>query len=551
MVAAGFGDHAMPASGNGPAEAPGAFDMAIVGAGFSGLYMLHRARGLGLRAVVLDAAGDVGGTWYWNRYPGARCDVESMDYSYSFSEPLQQQWRWRERYAAQPEILDYARHVARRFDLRRDIRFATRIAAARYDGHAGLWRLRSEAGETFAARYCIMATGCLSLPRRPAFEGLESLQRPCYHTGLWPHEGVDFTGLDVGIVGTGSSAIQSIPPIARQARRLTVFQRTPNFSVPAWNRALPAEEARRIKADYGAFREKARFSFSGFNVEEGCESGLAVSPERRRHILERRWAEGGFAVQSAFSDVNTDARVNRMVVDFVHGKIRAKVADAATADLLCPASHPFGTKRLCVDSGYYETYNRPHVALVDVRARPIARILPEGPMLADGTRFAFDALVFATGFDAMTGPLLDIDIRGRDGIPLAERWRHGPRTYLGLAMAGFPNLFAVTGPQSPSVLTNMMMAIEQHVDWIADCIAHLEASGHNWIEAGSGAEDDWVAHNNRLGDETLYPLADSWYVGANIPGKPRVFLPYIGGLGSYRRLCDRVAADGYRGFERG
>ena len=549
-VAGDLWDAAMTASGHRSAAAD-AFDMAIVGAGFSGMYMLHLARRLGLRAIVLDAASDVGGTWYWNRYPGARCDIESMDYSYSFSEHLQQQWQWRERYAAQGEILDYARHVARRFDFYRDIRFATRIASAHYDADGGLWRLQSAAGERFAARYCVMATGCLSLPRRPGFQGLEDLQRPWYHTGLWPHEGVDVAGLNIGIVGTGSSAIQSIPVLARKARHLTVFQRTPNFSVPAWNRALDAGEARRIKADYGAFRERARYSTSGFNVEEGSESGLAVSPRRRRQILERRWAEGGFAVQSAFSDVETDARVNRMVVAFVHDKIRRKVDDPATARLLCPTSHPFGTKRLCVDSGYYETYNRPNVKLVDVRARPIARILPEGLELADGTRFAFDAVIFATGFDAMTGPLLDIDLRGRDGLPLSRKWRHGPRTYLGLAMAGFPNLFAVTGPQSPSVLTNMITAIEQHVEWIAACIAHLEASGQGWIEARGEAEDAWVEHNNKVGDETLYPLADSWYVGANIPGKPRVFLPYIGGLDTYRRHCDRVAAAGYSGFEMG
>ena len=527
------------------------FDAVIVGAGFSGMYMLYRLRKLGLSAVVLDAAGDVGGTWYWNRYPGARCDVESMEYSYSFDEELQQEWEWTERYSAQPEILDYAAHVADRFDLRRDMRFDTRVVSAAFDEDTGVWNLETESGDRFSGHYCIMALGCLSVPRRPDFEGLDTFRGPWYHTGLWPHEPVDFSGLDVGIIGTGSSAIQSIPQIAAEARHLTVFQRTANFSVPAWNGPLDADEVRRIKEDYRAFRERARWSHSGYNCDDAVGPGLEVSENLRRSEMERRWAIGGFTVLSTFDDVNTDPDVNRLFVDFAHDKIRERVRDPETAKLLCPTNHPFGTKRLCVDIDYFETYNRDNVSLVDISANPVARITPSGLETGDGTAYGFDALVFATGFDAMTGPLMAIDIRGRDGVALRDRWHGGPRTYLGLAVAGFPNLFTVTGPQSPSVLTNMMSAIEQHVEWISACIDWLARHGFDRIEARRDEEDAWVDHNNAVGDETLYPRADSWYVGANIPGKPRVFMPYVGGFDTYRGICDGIAADGYRGFDVG
>jgi cyclohexanone monooxygenase len=524
------------------------FDVVIVGAGFSGMYMLHKCRGLGLRAVVLDAASDVGGTWYWNRYPGARCDIHSMDYSYSFDEDLQQEWEWSERYSPQPEILSYVEHVAERFDLRRDIRFDTTVVAASYDEDANLWHLETSTGETWSGTFCVLAVGCLSVPQKPDFDGLDQFKGPWYHTGLWPHEGVDFTGLDVAVVGTGSSAIQSIPQIAKQAKHLTVFQRTPNFAVPAWNRKLGEEEVREIKENYTAYREYARWSESGYNGEEAHESGHDVSENRRISELERRWAEGGFTVLSTFSDVGSDLEVNEMVADFARDKIRQRVDDPEVAELLCPKNHPFGTKRLCVDIDYYETYNLPNVSLVNLRDAPIEAITPDGLKTMEKA-YSFDAIVFAIGFDAMTGPLLNIDIKGRGGQSLREKWVDGPQTYLGLGVAGFPNMFTVTGPQSPSVLTNMMSAIEQHVEWISDCLGYMKDQNLDCIEAAEEAERDWVKHNLEVADTTLYPQADSWYVGANMEGKPRVFYPYVGGFGEYRKKCDAIAAEGYRGFE--
>ena len=527
------------------------YDAVVVGAGFSGMYMLHRLRRLGLSAVVIEAAGDVGGTWYWNRYPGARCDVESMEYSYSFDEELQQEWEWKERYSAQPEILEYANHVADRFGLRRDIRFNTRVVSAIYDGDSGIWTLETDAGGCFRGRYCIMALGCLSVPQHPDFRGLETFSGRWYHTGLWPHELVDFSGLDVGIIGTGSSAIQSIPEIAKQARHLTVFQRTPNFAVPAWNRSLEKDEMREIKENYAAFRERARWSHSGYNCDDAVGPGLEVSDNLRKSEMERRWAIGGFTVLSTFDDVNSNPDVNQLFVDFAHDNIRRRVNDPETAKLVSPTNYPFGSKRLCVDIDYFETYNRDNVSLVDISANPIETITPSGLRTGDGTGYDFDALIFAIGFDAMTGPLMAIDINGRDGLKLREKWDAGPRTFLGLAVAGFPNLFTITGPQSPSVLTNMMSAIEQHVEWIAACLGWLERHDLDRIEAREEEEEAWVEHNIAVGNETLYPRANSWYVGANIPGKPRVFTPYVGGFDRYRRVCDEIAADGYRTFDLG
>jgi len=522
-------------------------DAVVVGAGFSGLLMLHRLRSLGLSAQVIEAGDGLGGTWYWNRYPGARCDIESLDYSYSFSEALQQEWRWTHRYAVQADILRYAEHVADRFDLRRDIRFGTRVTAARYDEAAGRWRVETDRGEALVARHLVMATGCLSVARLPDVPGLESFRGRWYHTGDWPHGGVDFTGLRVGVIGTGSSGIQAIPVIARQARRLTVFQRTPNFSVPAWNGPLDPAEERRIKEGYAAHRESLRWSRGGYTVEEGTERLLAQPREAVRRELERRWRIGGFSIQSAYDDIMTNPEANAVVAEFAREKIRERVKDPRTAELLCPRDHPFGSKRLCVDTDYYETYNLPHVELVDIRSAPIQAVVPEGVRTA-GATYPLDAIVFATGFDAMTGALAAVDIRGRGGVALAERWREGPRTYLGLMAAGFPNLFTVTGPGSPSVMSNMLTSIEQHVDWIAACIGHLRDRQLAAIEPQPAAEDRWTAHVADAGARTLYPDANSWYMGANIPGKPRVFLPYIGGVGVYRKICDEVVAKGYDGF---
>ena len=537
-------------AGDRAARAPevAAFDAVIVGAGFAGLYMLHRLRGLGLSVRVFEAADGVGGTWYWNRYPGARCDVESMQYSFSFSEELQQEWRWSERFSAQPEILRYANHVADRFDLRRDIRFETRVTAAVWDETAGHWRVETNRGDRVTARFCVMATGCLSAARMPDIPGLGSFGGDTYHTGHWPHGGVDFTGRRVAVIGTGSSAIQAIPVIAEQAAHVTVFQRTPNFSIPSRNKPMDAEYENLWKSDYRARRLKARMMRNGILYNLNDKGAMEVSEEERQREYEARWEGGGIAFMAAYNNLALDAEANRTAADFVRGKIRSIVKDPAKAEALLPRDYPIGTKRICVDTDYFETFNRGNVSLVDVRKAPIEAITPAGVRTADGAHHEADAIVFATGFDAMTGALLKAGIRGRNGLALAEKWEAGPCTYLGLMTAGFPNLFMITGPGSPSVLSNMMVSIEQHVDWIADCVAHMRSRGVRTIEATQEAEDAWVEHANEVAHRTLYPQAASWYMGANIPGKPRVFMPYIGGVGVYREKCDEIAAKGYEGF---
>jgi cyclohexanone monooxygenase len=524
-------------------------DVVVVGAGIAGLYMLHRVRELGLSVQVFEAGDGVGGTWFWNRYPGARCDVESMDYSYSFSPELEQDWHWTERYPTQPEILRYVNHVADRFDLRRDIVFETRVASAHYDEALGRWDVLTNQGERLSAHFVVMATGCLSAARVPDFPGVGSFAGATYHTGQWPHEGVDFSGLRVGIVGTGSSGIQSIPVIAAQAAHLYVFQRTANFSVPAVNAPLDPDYERDLKATYPQRRAQARLSPGGNVTNRGDQRVQDVDPDERRANWERRWAIGGaHSVIGAYTNVIVDAEANELAAEFVRSKIRETVADPAVAELLCPKDHPIGTKRICVDSSYYETYNRPNVTLVDVRSAPITEITPTG-LRTGAESFELDAIVYATGFDAMTGALLSIDIQGRDGVALRDKWAEGPRTYLGVASAGFPNLFMITGPGSPSVLSNMITSIEQHVDWIARYLRYLAENGIDRVEAQVDAEDHWVEHVNEVAHRTLYPTAASWYMGANIPGKPRVFMPYVGGVGTYRLLCDEVAAKGYEGFE--
>jgi len=532
------------AAGAGPA---GDFDAVIVGAGFAGLYMLHRLRGLGLSARVYEAGGGVGGTWYWNRYPGARCDVESMDYSYSFSDQLQQEWAWTERYASQPEILKYINHVADTFDLRHDIQLETRVTAASFDEATNRWLVQTDRGDRVSAQFCIMATGCLSTAQVPPFKGLETFAGKWYHTGHWPHEGVDFTGQRVGVIGTGSSAIQSIPIIARQAASLVVFQRTPNFSVPARNAPLDPEDERRMKARYAEYRRQARESRVGFVVATNEQSALAAAPEERQREYEARWNRGGLGFTAAFPDLLTRKDANDTAAEFFRAKIRATVRDPAVAEALVPTDYPLGTKRMCVDTDYYETFNRDNVTLVDLRSAPIDAVTPRG-LRTRNAEYELDSIVFATGFDAMTGALLNVDLRGRAGGTLGRKWAEGPRSYLGIAIAGFPNLFTITGPGSPSVLSNMIVSIEQHVDWIAGCLAHLRARNLAAIEATVDAEEAWMAHVSEVGNATLYPLANSWYMGANVPGKPRIFMPYVGGVGTYRQTCDDVAAKGYTGF---
>jgi cyclohexanone monooxygenase len=528
---------------------PANFDAIVVGAGVGGLYAIYRLRKLGLKVRAFEAGGGVGGTWYWNRYPGCRCDVESMEYSYSFSNELQQEWLWPERYGTQPQILRYINHVADRFDLRSNIEFNTRVKEAAFDGNTNTWKVTTDKGTAATARFCIMATGNLSTPRTPNYPGLESFNGQWYHTGLWPHERVDFTGLRVGVIGTGSSGVQSIPIIAKQAKHLYVFQRTANFSLPARNAPMDLNKESAHKAHYPERRRAAfdtPFGIAGYPAP--VKSALDATEDERRRAYEAKWAEGGsISFLYSFTDLLINGESNETASEFVRRKIRATVKDPRTAELLCPNDHPIGTKRLILDTDYYETYNRDNVTLVDIRSKPIEEITSTGLRTAD-TDYALDAIVFATGFDAMTGAMKEIDIHTDAGVSIREKWEHGPRTYLGIMIAGFPNLFMITGPQSPGVKSQMILACEQHVDWIADCIQYLRDHTFSRIEAKEDAEDAWVRHNNEVADRTLYPLANSWYVGANIPGKPRVFMPYVGGVAAYKKKCDEIAARGYEGF---
>ncbi|CAJ62031.1 Cyclohexanone monooxygenase [Frankia alni ACN14a] len=522
-------------------------DVLIVGAGFAGMYAVHRLRGQGLRVRAYDAADDVGGTWYWNRYPGARCDIESLEYSYSFSEELQQDWQWSRRFPEQPEMLAYARHVADRFDLRRDIEFATRIASVTFDEADGRWRVTTDRGQRVRARFCVMATGCLSVPNIPDIPGADRFAGRVLHTATWPDEEVDLAGQRVGVVGTGASGIQCIPLIARVAGHLTVFQRSANFSVQGFNVPLDPELARERKAHYSEYRERARRSFGGMLLRQNRVHALTASAEERDREFSARWGLGGFEYMAAFDDLIFDPAANDLAADYVRDKIRQIVHDPQVAATLTPTDHPIGTKRICVDTDYYDTFNRDNVTLVDVRRDPITEITETG-VRTGGRVHELDTLVYATGFHAMTGALLAMDIRGRGGRRLADHWAHGPRTYLGLGISGFPNLFVVAGPGSPSVISNAFVSLEQHVDWIGDCLAHLDARGLATIEADPAAEEDWVAHVNEAAARTLYPQANSWYLGANIPGRPRVFMPYVGGVGRYHKRCAAVAAEGYTGF---
>ena len=532
------------------------FDVVIVGAGFAGMYMLHRLRKLGLSTVVFEAGDDVGGTWYWNRYPGARCDAESLAYSFSFSSELEQEWEWSERYAPQPEILEYARHVSRRFDLRKDIHFETRVMSAHYQDDSLNWQLETDKGDSVVASFCVMATGCLSVPQLPDIPGVQNFKGNLYQASKWPHEPVSFKNQKVGIIGTGSSGIQAIPVIAEEAEHLTVFQRTPNFSVPAKNEPLDQNWVDEFKKNYRAHRENHKHAIgSGFGdlkiepIDEPMEPILRsqLSEDQATQILEDAWVTGGAKFMGAIGDQLMNEEANQFAKEFVHRKIHETVADKDTANLLCPTNHPIGTRRICVDIGYYETYNRENVTLVSVKDNPIEEITESGVMV-NGELTALDTLVLATGFDAMTGALLNMDIRGKDGLALSEKWHAGPRSYLGIAVADFPNLFTITGPGSPSVLSNMMVSIEQHVDWMIDCLAHMKEQDLKVFEAQSQAEDQWVSHVNDVASMTLFPKGGSWYLGANVKGKPRIFMPYAAGVGAYREVCDQVTAKGYEGF---
>ncbi len=521
------------------------FDAIVIGAGFAGLYMLHRLRSAGLRARVLEAASGPGGTWYFNRYPGARCDIESMQYSYQFSNELEQEWDWVERYASQPEILRYVEHVIERFGLRQDIQFNTRVQSAAYAETSALWTVTTAQGESLKAQFCIMATGCLSSTNLPDIKGLSAFKGPQYHTGQWPLAGADFSGQRVAVIGTGSSAVQSIPLIAEQANHLTVFQRTPNYSIPAFNGPLTEAERTHTKANYAALREAGKNQLLAWDTDMSERLAAQATPAEIRAECEKRWRQGGLFFYGAFADLLISDEVNQTIADFVREKIRAKINDPAIAELLTPKA-VFGCKRICADTNYFETFNRANVTLVDVSQTPISEITANGVMV-DGREYAVDAIVFATGFDAMTGSLNRIDIRGKNAIRLKDKWAAGPRTYLGLATAGFPNLFTISGPGSPSVLTCMITSIEQHVEFIGDCIDHLRNVGLRQIEPTVEAEDAWVTHVNEVAASTLFNSCNSWYLGANVPGKTRIFMPYIG-FPPYVQKCNEVVATGYAGF---
>jgi len=527
------------------------FDALIVGAGFSGLYQLLCLRDrLGLSVRLLEAADGVGGTWYWNRYPGARCDSESHSYAYYFSEQLLQEWTWSERYPEQPEILRYLNYVTDRFDLRRDIRFGARVTAARYDQATNRWQVTTEAGERYDAKFLITAVGCLSAANIPNIPGLDRFAGAWYHTGQWPHEGVHFTGKRVGMIGTGSTGIQAAPVIAQTAAHLTVFQRTANYSIPARNAPLGDAFKRWAKENAAEIRSIMQATPNGHPFVICDRSAHDVTDEERQAIYEAAWNKGGLQFRAAFRDLLTDKAANDTASEFLRQKIREVVKDPAAAAKLADIDHPFAAKRPPIDTGYFETFNRDNVSLVDVRKNPIECITAAGIRTRDGSEHELDIIVFATGFDAMTGPLLRMNICGRDGLSLREAWRAGPRTYLGLQIAGFPNLLTITGPGSPSVLCNMPVAIEQHVEWITACIAHLRRHGFDRIEPTQPAVDRWVDHVNEAANATLLPQAKhSWYLGANVPGKPRVFMPYAGGMARYREICARIAENGYEGFD--
>jgi cyclohexanone monooxygenase len=522
------------------------YDVVVVGAGFAGMYMLHSLRSQGFRARIFEAGSGVGGTWYWNRYPGARCDIESMQYSYSFSEELDQEWTWSEKYAPQPELLAYAEYVADRFDLTRDIVFDTRVESAHFDEQEKCWHVRTNRGDHVVAQFCVMAVGCLSAANRPVFQGMEDFKGPVYHTGEWPHEGVDFTDQRVAVIGTGSSAIQSIPVIAAQARGVTVFQRTPNYSVPARNEKLKPEYVTKIKADYPALRAKARARPTGAYFPFNTTPALDATEAERHAQYETFWEHGGLPFLGAYGDLLFDKTANDTIADFARAKIHDIVQDAHTAELLSP-DNVFGCKRLCVDTDYYATFNEAHVKLVDVSSSPIERFTAAG-LVVEGQKYVADVVVCATGFAAMTGSFDKMDIRGRRGQKLSDKWAGGPATYLGLSTVGFPNFFMVTGPGSPSVLANMVQSIEQHVDWMVDCMAHMRDIDARVIEPEAEYEKEWVAHVNEVAAISLRSTCSSWYVGANIPGRPRVFMPYIGGFPIYVNKCNEVMTNGFEGF---
>ncbi|MEC8751460.1 MAG: NAD(P)/FAD-dependent oxidoreductase [Pseudomonadota bacterium] len=523
-------------------------DVVVVGAGFSGLYLLYRLRKAGFSTRVFERGGDVGGTWYWNRYPGARCDVESLQYSYSFDEQLQQDWHWPEKFSAQPDILAYANHVADRFNLKKDIEFNVEVKASRFDENLKTWKITTNTGEEIDAQYFIMATGCISTTQIPNIKGLSDYVGNTFHTGDWPHEEVDFSGQSIAVIGTGSSGIQSIPVLAKQAKKLTVFQRTPNYSIPSQNEPMTKKYERSWKDVYSERRKEMRYSAHGSLKDLNDVPALSVDEDQRQELYTKRWAIGGTGFLGSFNDLLINADANYTAAEYVRQQIKRVVKDKETAEILCPRSYPIGTKRICIDTGYFETYNRENVKLVDISKKPIQRLVADG-IIVDDQLYAFDSIIFATGFDAMTGSIFNVDIKGRGGLALKEKWNAGPKTYLGLMSASFPNLFMITGPGSPSVKSNMIMSIEQHVDLVIETLLSMRRKGLSVVEPELEAENKWVDHVQEVANKTLFPQANSWYMGANIPGKPRLFMPYIGGVGAYREICEEIVANNYRGFK--
>ncbi|ETW99872.1 MAG: cyclohexanone monooxygenase [Candidatus Entotheonella factor] len=528
------------------------FDAVVIGAGFSGMYMLKSLRDkLGLKVRVYEAGDTVGGTWYWNRYPGARCDSDSYIYCFTFDKQLLQEWEWSERYPEQPEILRYLEHVAERHDLKRDMQFRTRVTGAEFDEQHDQWTVHTDSGEAVTARYLIAAVGSLSHTNVPNFKGLENFQGQWYHTSRWPHEGVDFTAKRVGVIGTGATAVQAIPEIAQQAKHLTVFQRTANYCVPARNGKVDPELVKARKADYDGIVQRIRESPFGQEHYLIPQSVLDATPEEREREFDRMWDAGGFAFWLAnYQDMLFVQEANDICADYIRRKIRSTVKDPAVVEKLMPKGHAYGTKRQPLDTNYYETFNKDNVLLVDAATDGGIDEITEKGIRAGGVEYEVDIIVLATGFDAMTGALKALNLKGRGVRTLDQEWSDGPHTYLGISVVGFPNLFTITGPQSPSVLTNMPVAIEQHVEWVADCIDHMRKTGKTSIEPTSQAQEEWVAHVNEVIGSTLFTSANSWYMSANIADKPRAFLPYLDpeGVGGYRKRCDAIAANGYEGF---
>ena len=523
-------------------------DVVVVGAGFGGLRSLHALRKLGKTVQVLEASDNVGGVWYHNGYPGARCDVESYDYSYSFSPELEQEWVWSERYATQPEILRYIHHVVERFDLRKHIRFQCRMEEARYDEHAGRWNIRCSDGSQWSAHYLVLAVGQLSAPKTPSYPGQERFGGQIIHSAVWPKDPVEFAGKRVAIIGTGSSGMQMTPVIARQAAHLTVFQRTPNYSVPAANAPVSPEEDARVKANYRQRREQAWNSPTGLGFMPGKKSALEATPEERAQVYEAAWNRLGFGFALSYFDIILNKKANDTAAEFIRNKIASVIEKPELREKLVPKDHAFAARRPSVDSGYFQAFNRDNVELADVREFPIVEFTEKG-LRTQAKTHEFDIIIFATGFDAFTGSLLKPKIMGRRGMTLKEKWAAGPVTQLGVGTHGFPNLFVLVGPGSPSLLSNVMVSLEEQSDWFAQMIGYMDRHGVMEVEVTEAAEQAWVAHVNERAKETLYLTADSYYNGAEVAGKPRVFMPYSGGVRGYRRLLHKCAESGYAGFE--